>query len=258
MGEPNRLKSPTDTSDVCTWMQRVADDLRRPIGNSERVRRSQNGCKRLNLPAKSLKTRPEEPKRPGNHLDALSGCTHVQSGGIDAKTTARMPEVISILPNEPKTPDLPIGTGCWSRNETDDSGNIADASTTCTEVHSDRNGARMTAKTRKTVSKTSNKPKPPNSPVGTNFPCIGEADGWGNHADGSTVCRDMRGAGTDVKTAENASRKVKTRQMRPRTQNSPVGLEIETPKHPGRCEHVSNKGNDSYAPQNGLIEGLGM
>ena len=52
MGEPNRLKNPTD---ACTHMQRVADDSRRPTDKLECIRKSQNGCKKLNLPAKSLK-----------------------------------------------------------------------------------------------------------------------------------------------------------------------------------------------------------
>ena len=79
MGEPNRLESLTDVSDACTCMQRVVDDLRRPTDDLECVRKSQKGCKRLNLPAKSLKTRPEELERPGNCPDASSGHTHVQS-----------------------------------------------------------------------------------------------------------------------------------------------------------------------------------
>ena len=76
--EPNRLESLMDASDVCTRVQRVADESREPTDDLERVRRSQNGCKRLNLPAKSLKTHPEEPKRPGNRADAHM-CRAVES-----------------------------------------------------------------------------------------------------------------------------------------------------------------------------------
>ena len=257
IGVPNRLECPTDASDACTWMQSDADDSIRPTDNLERVRRSQNGCKRSNLPAKSLKPRPEEPRKPGNRADASSGRTHVQSGRIDTKMTARMPEVISITPNEQKPPNLPIGTGCWSRNETDGSGNIADASTTRRGMHSNRNGARTTAKTRETVSKTPIKPESPNSPVGMKIRCIGEADGWGTHADGSTVCRDTRRAGTDAKTAENASKNVKMCQVRPRRPNSPCRIEIETAKRPEQWKHISDNGNNGYAPRNAPIEDLG-
>ena len=110
---PNRLESPMDASDACTRMQRVVDDSRRPTNNLEHVRKSQNGCKRSNLPAKSLKTRSEELERPGDHADASSECTHMQSGQIDMKMTARTAEVISITPNEQKTPNSPIGAGSW-------------------------------------------------------------------------------------------------------------------------------------------------
>ena len=113
IGAPNKLKSPADASDACTRMQSVADGSRRPADNLECVRRSQNGCKKSNLPAKSLKTRPEEPKRPGNRADASSGRTHAQSGRIDAKTTAKTAEVISTTPNKQKPPNSPVGAGCW-------------------------------------------------------------------------------------------------------------------------------------------------
>ena len=201
IGVPNKLESPTDASDACTRMQSVADDSRRPIGNLERVRKSQNGCKRSNLPVKSLKTRPEEPRKPSDRADALSGRTGMQS---------------------------------------------------------DRNGARTTAKTRKTISKTPNKPKMPNSPVGAKIQRIGKADGWGNHADGSGVCRDTQCIETDTKPAKNASRNVKTHQRRSRRPNSPCRIEIETAKRPERWKHISDNGNDGYAPQNTPIESLDM
>ena len=257
VGEPNRLDNPTDASDVCTRMQSIADGSRRPANNLEHVRRSQNSCKRSNLPVKSLKTRPEEPRKPSDRADASSGHTHAQSGWIDAKMTARMAEVISTTPNKQKPPNSPIGAGSWCRNETDGLGNVADASTTCTDVQSDRNGARTTAKTCETISKTLINPKTPNSPVSAKIRCIGKEDGWGNHADGSGVCRDMQRAEKDSKTAENTSKNVKMGQMRSKTQNSPCRVEIETAERPGRCEHVSDKGNDAHTPHNVPIESLG-
>ena len=257
IGEPKWPRDQTDALDVCTCMQSDADDSRRPTGNLERVRRSQNGCKKSNLPAKSLKTRPEKPKRPGNRVNASSGRTHVQSGRIDTKMTARMAEVISTTPNKQKPPNSPVGAGCWCRNGMNGLGNVADASTTRTGMQSDRNSTRRTAKIHETISKTSNKPKLPNSPVGVKIQCIGEADGLGNHVDGSKVCRDTQGTGTDPKMAENASKNVKTRQVRSRRPNSPCRVEIETVKLPEQQKHVSNNGNNAYAPQNAPIESLG-
>ena len=66
IGVPNRLECQADTLDACTCMQGNADDSIRPTDNLECVRRSQNGCKRLNLPAKPLKSCPEEPRKPSS------------------------------------------------------------------------------------------------------------------------------------------------------------------------------------------------
>ena len=181
----------------------------------------------------------------------------MQRDWIDTKTTAKTAEVISITPKKQKAPNLPVGAGSWYRNKTDGLENVADASTTRRDMQSDRNGARTTAKTHETVSKTLMKPKLPNSPVGAKIRRIGEADGWGSHADESNVCRDTQRIKTDTKTAENASRKVKIGQMRSKRQNSPCRVENETAKCPERWKHVSNHGNDTRAPQITPIEDLG-
>ena len=70
------------------------------------------------------------------------------------------------------------------------------------------------------------------------------------------MCRDTQNAGTDAKTAENASKNVKMCQVRPRRPNSPCRIEIQTAKRPERWDHVSNNGNDRYAPQIAPIESL--
>ena len=74
-------------------------------------------------------------------------------------------------------------------------------------------------KTAEDISTTQNKVKLPNLLIG---PDRGEANGMGNHADGSTACMDVQVVATDPKTAINMSRKVRTSQVRPRTQNSPM------------------------------------
>ena len=55
VGEPKRLESPTDVSEACTHTLSVADDSRRPTDMPERVRKSQDDCKKSNLPAASPK-----------------------------------------------------------------------------------------------------------------------------------------------------------------------------------------------------------
>ena len=69
--------------------------------------------------------------------------------------------------------------------------NIADASTTRTDVHGDRNGTKTTAKAME-VNKTPMMPKPPNSPVGTKIWRIGEADGTTIHTDVQSVEMDRK------------------------------------------------------------------
>ena len=76
-------------------------------------------------------------------------------------------------------------------------------------------------KTAEDVSTAQNKIKLPNLPIGPENQDGGEANGMENHADGSTACTDVQVVATDAKTAKNASRKVRTSQVRPRTQNSP-------------------------------------
>ena len=149
---------------------------------------------------------------------------------MGVKLTARTAEVISVPPNKQEPPNSPIRAESWCGNETDWSGNIADASTTCTDMHSNQNSARTAEKTAEEVSKTPKKPKVPNSPIGTKIWCQGEENGSGNHVDRSTMCRDTPSVETNARTAENASRKVKTCQRRPRSQNLPCMLKIETEK----------------------------
>ena len=170
--------------------------------------------------------------------------------------TAKIPESISITPKKQKPPNSPVGAGPWCRNETDGLGNVSDASTTRTGMQSNQNGMRTTAKTRKTVSKTSNKPKAPNSPIGPKMWCQGEGNGSGSHVDGSNVCRDMQHIETDMKMAKNTSRNVKMRQRRSRRLNLPCRVEIKMAEHPERWKHVSNKGNNGHALQITLIESL--
>ena len=80
-------------------------------------------------------------------------------------------------------------------------GNVADASTTHTNVHSDPNSAISAAKIAEEVSKTPKKPKMPNSPIGPKIWQRGEAEGLGYYANGSTVRKDMQSVETDARMA---------------------------------------------------------
>ena len=104
---------------------------------------------------------------------------HVQSSRINTKMTARTEKIISMSPNEQQPPNSPISAGPWCRNKMDSLGNVADASTTCTDVHSNQNGVRTTAKTCKTVSKTSKMSKVLDSPIARQYGTETRPMAWG-------------------------------------------------------------------------------
>ena len=111
-------------------MQNIAKGSRMPENQSESVRKPQNCCTKSDLPGTSLDPRPEGSQRPRNCADASSGRTHALSDKIDAKSTARTPEVISITPDKIKSPNSPIGPENWSIGGADGPGNSADVSST--------------------------------------------------------------------------------------------------------------------------------
>ena len=60
----------------------------------------------------------------------------------------------------------------------------------------------------KNVRETADKPKPPNTPIGTKSWCRGEANGFGNHADVSTARVDMQKDDNNPKTTKNVGRTI--------------------------------------------------
>ena len=63
---------------------------------------------------------------------------------------------------------------------------------------------KMAARTHcKNVRETPDKPKPPNTPIGTKSWCRGEANGFGNHADVSTALVDVQKDDNNPKTTKN-------------------------------------------------------
>ena len=111
-------------------MQNVAKGSRMPENRSESVRRPQNCCTKSELPGTSPDPRPEGSQRPKNCANASSGRMHSLSDRIDAKSTARTPEVISIIPDRVKSPNSPIVPENYSIGGADGLGNSADVSTT--------------------------------------------------------------------------------------------------------------------------------
>ena len=169
-GEPERLKSQSDTSDVvCTHAQSVAKESRRPTDKPECVRIPQNSCTMPNSPGASPKPHPEEPQGPGAtrvhraHVRMCSACESTRKRLQEHARTSAKPQT------RRNRPTHLLSTEGW---------------------------------------------------------CRGEADSSGNCADRSTMLTDVKSSASDPKTAENASRKVRMHQRRPRSQNSPYIFEI--------------------------------
>ena len=90
----------------------------------------------------------------------------------------------------------------------------------------------------KKVRMQQNMSKPPNSPIETARWRSHGPNGCGSHAEASSMQTDVHSLKMDVqsitanaKMPANESRNVRTRQIRSRTQNSPVAHEIKLPKH---------------------------
>ena len=54
VSKPARLESPSDTSDRCTCMQRLVDELQRPTDTLGCIKIPQNSCRKSNLPGTTL------------------------------------------------------------------------------------------------------------------------------------------------------------------------------------------------------------
>ena len=68
---------------------------------------------------------------------------------------------------------------------------------------------KMAARTHcKNVRETPDKPKPPNTPIGTKSWCRGEANGFGNHADVSTARVDVQKDDNNPKMTKNVGRTI--------------------------------------------------
>ena len=106
---------------------------------------------------------------------------------------------------------------------------------TCTHAHSTWTDTKLAARTPEVISITPDSVKSPNLPNGAETRCRGKADGSGNCENESTMSGDMQRSDNGLTTAKNASRRVKTSQIRPSMQNSSNMLETEMAKHPGQC-----------------------
>ena len=124
----------SDASDMCTYAQSAAIDSRipeKPIRKSPNVWKPQNSTV-----SERPRSRTKEPQRLKIISDASCIRTHAQSVRINAKTTAKTAEDVSITSNKQKQHNSPIGAKIWRKGEVDCWGNHADGLTVCTDVHS--------------------------------------------------------------------------------------------------------------------------
>ena len=131
-------------------VQSIAKGSRRAENQSEHVRRPQNCCTKQTYLVQA-QNRTQRGQRPGNDADAPSGRTDRPIGQIDAKSTARTPEVISITPDRVKSPNLPIGPENWCIAGADGLRNRVDASNTHTGMQSIVTNLKTATSARKNV-----------------------------------------------------------------------------------------------------------
>ena len=114
-----------------------------------------------------VQDRSQRGQRPGNDADASGGRTHAHSIRIDARTTEKITEDVSITPKKQKLPNSPIGAKSQRIGEADGLGNRADGSMVCTDTQSVGTDAETeTAKNAsRNVRKRQRRPATQNSPL---------------------------------------------------------------------------------------------
>jgi len=140
---------------------------------------------------------------------------------------------------------------------TDGVGTHADTSSGYGDAPSVETDTLTTANATEIVSTPPRRKKPPDSPVSTIRRTPDEPNGCRNHADASSARTYAYCVGNDAETVGNATKNVRTYQIERKTQDSPTGREIATPKPTSRWRKVSPHGIDVYVPWNAPVEVLG-
>jgi len=173
----------------------------------------------------------------GSHTDTSSACTHAYCVGNDTQAAANTPETISIPQNESKPPNSPAEAAWQCSDEPNTSGNTPDTS----------NGQADAPSIDMDVVRPANESKhvrmPPN--------------GCRDHTDASSAQMDAPSIQTGVSTPANGTEHVRTRQHGLKTQDSPHGREIVTPKCTYQWKRVSVRDGDMYLLQNTPIDRTG-
>ena len=139
----------------------------------------------------------------GNRADRLRGEMEVLRGWMDALITSNRPETAYMSCGD--SAGMYLGAGCVKRSvkETDGIGSRVDTSDGSTDVPSVETDANKPANATENVSTSPKRKKLPDSPVEAAKQHSEEPNGSRDHADVSSICRDMHSIGNERETAVN-------------------------------------------------------
>jgi len=254
---PNGLGNRADTSSGCTDIQCVGTDAKTTTYVPQIVRMRPNGSKSPNLPAGSATSRSDATDGFGSHTDTSSACTHAYCVGNDTQAAANAPETVSIPRNESKPPNSPAEAAWQCSDKPNASGNTPDTSNGQADAPSVDMDAVRPANESKRVRTPPNGLKRPDSPVEAASQRSDEPNGCRDHTDASSAQMDAPSIQTGTSTPANGTEHVRTRRHGSKTQDSPHGRKIATPKCTYQWKRVSVGDGDVYLLQNTPIDRTG-
>ena len=257
LDEPNGFVNRADASSGHWDVQSVETEAIIPANATQIVSIPRKKPKPPDSPIEPAKQRPDEPNGFVNPADASSGHTDVPGVETDARTTADATKTVRPSRNDSKTRNSPESAAKWTPDKPDGCGSQTDASNACMDVHCGGNETEMATNEVQRVRTSRNAPKMQDSLVEAAKQRSDEPNGSRDHTDGLSVRTETHSVGNATETAENEAETVRTRQNGSKTQDSPNGRDISTPKLPRRWKRVSTGEVDVYAPWNAPVEALG-
>jgi len=247
-----------DRSSMHTDAQSGGNERGRAVNTPETVKICPLELKTPNSPPGSARERAEHPNGLRNRADTTSGPTDVQSVAHETETAANASKTVSTRPNIPKPPNSPSGDAKRDVDEMDGLGGHADASNGQADAPSVNMDTVRPANESKRVRMPPNGLKRPDSPVEAASQRSDEPNGCRDHTDASSAQMDALSVQTGASTPANGMERVRTRQHGSKTQDSPHGRGIATPKCTYQWKRVSVGDRDVYLPQNTLIDRTGQ
>ena len=252
------LASHMDTSSGHMDAPSVRTDALTPANEPQTIRIRPNDSKSQNSPMEAARQRSNEPNTCGNHANRSGIHTDVQSVAHETETPINAMKIVRTRPNDPKPPNSPSGDAKRDVDEMDGLGGHADASNGQADAPSVNMDTVRPANESKRVRMPPNGLKRPDSPVEAASQRSDEPNGCRDHTDASSAQMDALSVQTGASTPANGMERVRTRQHGSKTQDSPHGRGIATPKCTYQWKRVSVGDRDVYLPQNTLIDRTGQ